>query len=88
MFLKYLIVGSCLGGGTKFVSVLQPCITHHAMKIVLNYRTLFRKAYTCLFISQAGLGIFKPDVSSGHAAVIILSSTYFVFQNDAIAGKT
>ena len=34
------------------------------------------------------LGIFKPDVSSGHAAVIILSSTYFVFQNDAIAGKT
>ena len=46
------------------------------MKIVLNNRTLFRKAYTCFFISQADLGIFKPDVSSGHAAVIILSSTY------------
>ena len=32
--------------------------------------------------------LLKPGVGLGHAAVIILSSTYFVFQNDAIAGKT
>ena len=29
--------------GSQFVSVLQPCITHHTMKIVLKYRTLFLK---------------------------------------------
>ena len=67
--LKYLIVGSCLGRGTKikrqhlghkFVSVLQPCITHHIMKIVLKYRTLSKKAYTyALFVSQTDLDMLK-----------------------------
>ena len=42
---------------SQFVSVLQPCITHHTMKIVLKYRTLFlkQKLILALFI----LGMLK-----------------------------
>ena len=42
--------------GSQFVSVLQPCITHHTMKIVLKYRTLFKKK---LILALFILGMLK-----------------------------